>query len=197
MLTRGSPSTSTGTDRGRQPRKRTETALSRRMMPGEGRDSGQPRRGRREAERQPAGFTKKMHGKCRKELRGSTGVLCSGVMKNTTAHTATPITTAYVRATLAVVGFNSEMADLSNPDGAIVREVYQVVAELADGARFVRVQYRDEAKAERLAARVAAAGVIDMNLWQEVEAAYGSSAYLTNLPEEVALERWNDENGRV
>jgi hypothetical protein len=36
-----------------------------------------------------------------------------------------------------------------------------------------------------------------MNLWQEVEAAYGSSAYLTNLPEEVALERWNDENGRV
>ena len=125
------------------------------------------------------------------------GVLCSGVMKNTTANTATPITTAYVRTALAVVGFNSEMADLSNPDGAIVREVYQVVAELADGARFVRVQYRDQQKAERLAARVAAAGVIDLALWQEVEAAYGSSAYLTNLPEEVALERWNDENGRA
>jgi hypothetical protein len=138
-----------------------------------------------------------MHGKCRKELRGSMGVLCSGVMKNTTANTATPITTAYVRTALAVVGFNSEMADLSNPDGAIVREVYQVVAELADGARFVRVQYRDQQKAERLAARVAAAGVIDLALWQEVEAAYGSSAYLTNLPEEVALERWNDENGRA
>lgn len=123
------------------------------------------------------------------------GVLCSGVMKNTTANT--PIATAYTRPVLAVVAYNSELSDMVNPEGAIVREVHQVVAELASGARFVRVQYRDQQKAERLAARVAAAGVIDLTLWQEVEAAYGSSAYLTNLPEEVALERWNDENGRA
>lgn len=102
------------------------------------------------------------------------------------------ITNCFVRTETGIVGFNDEMADIDNPSGAVYRDVHVVVAEGADGTRWVHGQY-EPAVAERLAARVRAAGRIDLTLWSESYAVYGSAAYLRNQADDVLAERRADE----
>lgn len=64
--------------------------------------------------------------------------------------------------------------------------------EDSDGeASFGDVREEAKAKAERLAARVAAAGEIDSGFWREARPVYGSAAYSSE--DEVELERREEE----
>ena len=102
------------------------------------------------------------------------------------------IANCFVRVEAGIVGFNDEMADMDNPSGAIYRDIHVVVAEAADGTRWVHGQY-EPAVAERLAARVKAAGWIDTVFWNESYAAYGSAAYCRNQANDILAERRADE----
>jgi hypothetical protein len=65
-----------------------------------------------------------------------------------------------------------------NEDGPVFGDEFVVVAESATGRRWVHKQDFDTAEgAERLAARVEKARVIDLTHWVETYPVYGSSAW--------------------
>jgi len=104
------------------------------------------------------------------------------------------IANCFVRIEAGIVGFNDEMADMTNPSGAIYRDIAVVVAEAADGTRWVHGKHAPAPEvAERLAARVKAAGWINPLFWNESYPVYGSAAYRRNQADEVLAERRADE----
>lgn len=88
-----------------------------------------------------------------------------------------------IASVLAVVGYDPEMADVDHPRGEIVREVFSVGAEAADGRRWNHdFSSLDRAVVERLLARieaaVAAGRALDDAHWVEGRPVYGSEAYI-------------------
>jgi hypothetical protein len=90
----------------------------------------------------------------------------------------------------AVIGHNPEMADMSNPRGAIVREVFFAVAEDHKGYRRTWADgvYRSAEEAEA-AFQFAAPPVSEWNEWHP---AYGSQAYIES-DEESNLAAWEKD----
>jgi hypothetical protein len=85
-----------------------------------------------------------------------------------------------VASEFCVIGYDGEYADMDNPRGAIVREVFFLVAEDARGARWAWGEgWRDADAAE--AAIATAPPVI---LWSPWRPAYGSVAYIEDGGEE-------------
>lgn len=107
------------------------------------------------------------------------------------------------------VGVVSDLyqAGYSDDGHPYIAECYHVEVTLPDGRRFRHfssfpgcvAEYSEEgdrcfgdireqqrARAERLVARVLAAGVIDDDIWHEVDPAYGSNAYIS---QGIELER--------
>jgi hypothetical protein len=98
----------------------------------------------------------------------------------------------FVQSNIVVVGYDAEMADMSNPRGAIHGESFYVVAESRNGRRWahyysftttaMRGGEKVAAKANSLRARIErnyAAGVrLDPKYWTEIDPCYGSDAYV-------------------
>ena len=77
-----------------------------------------------------------------------------------------------------IVDFNSEFADMGNPNGAIYGDVFFVIAETKLGARYSHVNRFDNLHdAEKLALRVQRHGVIDLAHWNQSYSVYGSAAW--------------------
>jgi hypothetical protein len=98
------------------------------------------------------------------------------------------------RSDLRVVGRNPEMADMDNPRGDIIREVFYVLAENMQGRRWAHTfGSEDRARVERLVVRIRRAWrdgfPLNLELWNEVDPAYGSPAYEQAEPKIVARER--------
>ena len=117
----------------------------------------------------------------------------------------------FVRTDVAVIGHNSEMADMSNPRGEIYGDVDYIVAEAPDGTRFAHHTYavtssggvtesevssaRLEALAHHLNTKRPA---LNGELWREIEPRYGSEVYVSGGWEEAQrlYERQQDEENR-
>lgn len=84
-----------------------------------------------------------------------------------------------VRKDVVVVDHNPEMADYTNPTGAIYRHTFEVLAMTNEGRRFVHRHFfgLDRDAADRLAIRVLHRGVIDHAHWVETYPEYGSPAW--------------------
>lgn len=97
---------------------------------------------------------------------------------------------------LRVVGHDSEHADMVNPRGEIIAEVFFVTAEHDNGeieAHEFGSTEEAEAQAllDKVRAHVEAGGTLDPDRWLPWRARYGSSAW----DEGAELEReWRDEN---
>ena len=92
----------------------------------------------------------------------------------------TPTTLIDFRSDLVVTGENPEMADLDNPSGYEYGERFYVFAEFEDGSRFAHGYgfLNDPEGAERLATKIIAKGVIDLDThWHSTDARYGSEAW--------------------
>lgn len=93
------------------------------------------------------------------------------------------------------VGFNSENADMDNPDGAIIQERFSVVAEDALGHRRVWGGLYESPEAAEAAYSLLAPIIA---LWEEIRPAYGSEAYAANWKEhqadDIARERAAEVN---
>lgn len=79
-----------------------------------------------------------------------------------------------------VIAIDPEMAEMGNPNGYRYGLIASVAAVTAEGRRFhheARWPSEDIAKAEALAARVLAAGSIDLDFWGEGFEVYGSDAW--------------------
>lgn len=90
---------------------------------------------------------------------------------------------------MRVAGYDPEYADMSNPQGAVVHEVFTLLAESAKGYRRAWGSFWTAAEAE---ARLPYAPPVDM--WPKVAPAYGSEAYVAEgIEADVAeWERAND-----
>jgi hypothetical protein len=84
-----------------------------------------------------------------------------------------------VRKDVVVVDHNPEMADYTNPTGAIYRPTFEVLAMTHEGRRFAHRHFfgLDRDAADRLAIRVLHRGEIDHAYWVETYPEYGSSAW--------------------
>jgi hypothetical protein len=85
---------------------------------------------------------------------------------------------------IARVGYNPEMADMSNPRGEIYAERWVVWAEKPCGRRWQHERsFAGQHEAQRLLDRIEAAhrGGRRLNLdhWVEIDPAYGSDAYVS------------------
>ena len=77
-----------------------------------------------------------------------------------------------------IVDFNSEFADMGNPDGAIYGDLFFVMVETKQGERYSHVNRFDNLKdAEKLALRVQRHGWIDLANWYQSYSVYGSAAW--------------------
>ena len=95
---------------------------------------------------------------------------------------------AGVRADRVPVGFNE--------DGEIFGDEFVVVAESSTGRRWVHREAFAKAEfAERLAARVQAAGVISLEHWVETYPVYGSAAWEVEDGERAANLRFALQRG--
>jgi hypothetical protein len=84
----------------------------------------------------------------------------------------------FYRIIVAVVGYDAEAADYSNPRGEVYGDVFQVIAERPDGTRYiVALDTSDEAQAKRQVAKLTARGEVPMEHLYETDPAYGSRAY--------------------
>lgn len=104
----------------------------------------------------------------------------------------------FVRTDIAVVGQNSEMADMSNPNGDILGDVDYIVAETPTGRRFahnaVAVTSSNSAplSGDITPARLEALAFhlnetkpdLDMELWHEIDPCYGSEAFISQGTEQ-------------
>ena len=76
-----------------------------------------------------------------------------------------------------VVGRNSESADMDNPDGDVFDERYFIVAEAADGSRFIfQHAFMSQDEAERFILTVEPLEAVGAD-WEEDDPRYGSEAY--------------------
>ena len=90
------------------------------------------------------------------------------------------ITSSYTVIDETIVGFNLELADMGNPDGAIFGRMIFVFAETREGRRFVHERQFDLSQAEvaeKLAAKVARKAEINPIFWGETFEIYGSQAW--------------------
>ncbi len=100
-----------------------------------------------------------------------------------------------VRTDVVVVDHNSEMADMSNPSGAIYADADYIVAETPTGRRFAHFMTaitganEDGINVERLEALTFHLNEthpdLNMELWNEIDPCYGSEAYQANGCEET------------
>lgn len=97
-----------------------------------------------------------------------------------------------VRGECVVVGRNSELADVSNPQGYIFDELYFVVAEDNDGyrRRLSGVSFEHLEEGERFALTLDEESP-EADDWEPIDPRYGSSAYDAN--DDAAWERYTDE----
>jgi len=110
-----------------------------------------------------------------------------------TQTTPTARYTLGVRSNFLVVGHNPEMADLDRPNGEIVKEVYELIAEDTDGNRFVYGSFRSF-----LAAETSISSAPPVYTWADTYPAYGSVAYETyGESDTVAWERRQEDDHRV
>ena len=96
---------------------------------------------------------------------------------------------------VVVVGYNPEMADMSNPNGERYGEVGFVCVELVNGRRFANYNSTtdmDELYMFRQEVEdfLKAGNALPSSQWSEIEPAYGSEAYVSN---NVEFERWLEE----
>ena len=79
------------------------------------------------------------------------------------------------------IGSHSESADMGNPNGYCYGFRNFICAVTESGRRFIHgsfvTELGDEARAERFAAKVMLAGVIDDEHWSETYEVYGSPAW--------------------
>jgi hypothetical protein len=98
----------------------------------------------------------------------------------------------FVRTDIVVVDHNSEMADMSNPDGAIHGDADYIVAETPTGRRFAhditaitRSNGHTESKVSSLRLEELAFHLnetkpdLDMTHWEEIDPCYGSEAFIS------------------
>lgn len=103
----------------------------------------------------------------------------------------------FVRTDIAVIDYNSEMADMSNPNGEIYGDADYIVAETPTGRRFAHqttaLTYPNGttkstvscARLEELAHHLNSTKPdLDMDLWHEIDPAYGSEAYISQGTEQ-------------
>ncbi len=86
----------------------------------------------------------------------------------------------FARSDLAVVGYNSENADMSNPRGEIIGEIWYIVAEAPNGRRWRHNRSSEYRVAmERHAELMAdfSKGFLNALNWIEIDPCYGSEAY--------------------
>jgi len=79
-----------------------------------------------------------------------------------------------------VVGYDSEFADMGNPQGAIYQTHIYVEASTASGRRFIHKRCFDignESHAQLLVDRVLSKGQINLTYWGETYEIYGSPAW--------------------
>jgi len=103
-------------------------------------------------------------------------------MKTTQRHTIT------AGSDFRVIGYDPEYADMSNPQGALVREVFYLLAEDARGARRAWGSFDTLEEAE---AAVPFAPAV--YTWNETYPAYGSEAYVAS-DEEANVREWERAN---
>lgn len=88
------------------------------------------------------------------------------------------------------VGCNPENADMGNPDGSIFESKFFVAAVTPSGRRFIHNQAvfeeHEDTRAEAFAAKVLAAGEINLEHWNETYEVYGSSAWEESDAERAA-----------
>ena len=106
---------------------------------------------------------------------------------------------------IVIIGSNPEMADMSNPNGNIEGLAHYIVAETPKGHRFAHNAtaithngYADSditvERLERLAAHLNATHPsLDADCWTEVQASYGSAAYVEGGWEAASLSLEIDE----
>lgn len=84
-----------------------------------------------------------------------------------------------VREDVVVVDHNSEMADYTNPTGAIYRRTFEVLAMTEGGRRFRHHHFfgMDRDAADALAIKVLYRGEVDLSYWAETYPEYGSPAW--------------------
>lgn len=105
---------------------------------------------------------------------------------------ATEHWSVFFRSDFVVVGRNSENADMSNPNGDIIRERYYMIAEDAKGNRRTWGGYYETLEAAEAAYALLAPVVA---FWEETRPCYGSEAWTADVEaEELAMER-ADEMG--
>lgn len=111
-------------------------------------------------------------------------------------NTEQKIELAFVRPQLVVLWSNPENAEPGNPEGHTYGERYFVIGEEADGSRVGHFKGFDTVEqAERLAERVNAKLVINVEHWGRVEPRYGSPAWADEEPYVAARERYDAEHG--
>lgn len=105
-----------------------------------------------------------------------------------------------VMSDLMVVGYNGEMADMSNPRGEVVRERHFLIAESEQGHRFAaRRLYETPERPQVFADKLNAEHVLPLDPRLDVTyPAYGSVAYQNGgQVAEVTWERRRDEEARL
>ena len=90
----------------------------------------------------------------------------------------------------AVVGFEPEMADLGNPNGALVDLRYYWQSTFPNGERYVYGQYVTTTEAEQDLER----GAPPVEFWNEIEPEYGSKAYLAYVASHAHDPEWMANN---
>jgi len=112
----------------------------------------------------------------------------------------------FVRTDIVVVDHNSEMADMSNPQGAIHGDADYIIAETPTGRRFAhditaitRSNGHTESKVssarlEELAFHLnETKPELDMTHWEEIDPCYGSEAYIAQGTERTLRYREIEE----
>jgi hypothetical protein len=98
----------------------------------------------------------------------------------------------FVRTDIVVVDHNSEMADMSNPRGAIHGDADYIVAETPTGRRFAHDTTAITRSNGHTESKISSARLeelafhlnetkpdLDMTHWEEIDPCYGSEAYIT------------------
>lgn len=103
----------------------------------------------------------------------------------------------YVSTDVSVIGQNSEMADMTNPKGYIYGICARVMAEDANGYRWIHFKgftSRDEKGAEVLLSKIkGSTNALDDSYWSSIDPVYGSVAYIAERCEQQQIAREENE----